>query len=172
MYSSGTRTSEANAPGNGMPGKLKQELRQTLPFKSIQAEAFLNILRTANALIRHVETVFRQFGISSAQYNVLRILRGVETGRSCSDISRRMVEKRPDITRLLDRLEKGGLIERIRHVTDRRTVIARLTGKGAAVVAALDEPVQALHSHQFANISESELAELIRSLEKIRAGIA
>jgi DNA-binding MarR family transcriptional regulator len=151
-----------------MPGRLKQELRQKQPFRNSQQEAFLNILRTADLLQREVESLFSRFGITSAQYNVLRILHGAGGGRSCSDIRRRMVEHHPDVTRLLDRMESAGLIRRERETKDRRTVIARITLAGTVVLKQLQEPLNALHQQQFAALSPPQLLTVIEEMERIR----
>ena len=91
-----------------MAAKLKDEIKQGKPFESLQAEVFLNLMRTADALSRGVEEILKLAGLSNTQYNVLRILRGAgEQGLCCREVADRMITRDPDITRLLDRLEKG-----------------------------------------------------------------
>jgi len=94
------------------------------------------------------------------QYNVLRILRGAADGLPCGEISNRMITRDPDITRLLDRLEKRGFISRSRESKDRRTVTARLTSEGYSLLARLDEPVQDTHRQQLGHLSDKRLREL------------
>src|SRR2546426_12329461 len=89
--------------------------------------AFLDLLRTTDMLSRGPAQVLRSEDLSATQYNVLRILRGAPEGLACGEIARRMITRDPDITRLLDRLEKRGLISRCRETRDRRTVLARIT---------------------------------------------
>src|SRR5580698_4234281 len=92
--------------------------------------AFLDLLRATDMLSRGLIAVLKTEDLSSTQYNVLRILRGAPEGLPCGEIGNRMITKDPDITRLLDRLEKRGLISRSREVKDRRTVTARITPAG------------------------------------------
>jgi DNA-binding MarR family transcriptional regulator len=118
-----------------MPNRMLEEIKQTRPFTSRQQEAALNILRTADVLKRGVESVLKRHGISSAQYNVLRILRGAGArGLHCSGIAERMITAEPDVTRLLTRMEKLGLLVRRRGIEDRRVVTVTVTGVAGAAV--------------------------------------
>src|SRR5947208_9435051 len=103
---------------------------------------FLDLLRTTDMLSRGLIHVLKAEDLSMTQYNVLRILRGAPEGLPCGEIANRMITRDPDITRLLDRLEKRGLISRSREVKDRRTVTARITPAGLKLLGSLDEPVQ------------------------------
>src|SRR5580692_1239802 len=105
--------------------------------------AFLDLMRTTDILSRGLVKVLKSEGLSSTQYNVLRILRGAPEGLPCGEISNRMVTRDSDITRLLDRLEKRSLVSRCRETKDRRTVWARITPEGLELLARLDEPVRA-----------------------------
>src|SRR5512138_1409830 len=106
-----------------MTGKLQAEIRQRKPFVSLEEETYLNLVRTADALTRELELFLQPFGLTATQYNVLRILRGAgEEGATCTAISERLLAFDPDVTRLLDRLEKSGWVQRTRSVTDRRVV--------------------------------------------------
>src|SRR6202042_3480209 len=104
--------------------------------------AFLDLLRTTDMLSRGLIAVLKTEDLSATQYNVLRILRGAPEGLPCGEVANRMITKDPDITRLLDRLEKRGLISRSREAKDRRTVTARITPAGLKLLGGLDEPVQ------------------------------
>src|ERR1700739_984664 len=104
--------------------------------------AFLDLLRTCDLLSRRPAQVLKAEDLSSTQYNVLRILRGAPDGLPCGEIASRMITRDPDITRLLDRLEKRGLISRARDSQDRRMVTAKITPQGLELVDRLDEPVQ------------------------------
>lgn len=152
-----------------MPGKLLQEIKQRKAFRSLQAEVVLNIFRTADALNRHIENMLKQYGLTPAQYNVLRILRGAgETGATCSEVGERMIKRDPDITRMLDRLEKRGLIERSRSGRDRRVVMTTITPEGRHLVNELDAPMDELHVRQLEGFSNEQLAEIVETMEKIR----
>src|SRR5438552_19215185 len=104
--------------------------------------AFLDLLRTTDLLSRGPAQVLKTEDLSATQYNVLRILRGSPEGLACGEIASRMITRDPDVTRLLDRLEKRGLISRCRETKDRRMVLTRISPKGRKLLARLDEPVQ------------------------------
>ena len=89
--------------------------------------AFLDLLRTTDMLSRRLAPVLKTADLSATQYNVLRILRGTPEGLACGEVANRMITRDPDITRLLDRLEKQGLISRCREAKDRRMVLTRIT---------------------------------------------
>src|SRR6202047_3272547 len=122
--------------------------------------AFLDLLRTTDMLSRGLIAVLKAEDISSTQYNVLRILRGSPEGLPCGEIANRMITRDPDITRLLDRLEKRGLIARSRETKDRRTVMARIAPEGLRVLARLDDPVQAAHRLQLGHLGLERLQAL------------
>lgn len=106
--------------------------------------------------------------LSSTQYNVLRILRGVPDGLPCGEIANRMITRDPDITRLLDRLEKRSLVSRCRETEDRRTVLTRITPEGLKLLARLDEPVVAAHRRQLGHLGRERLRALRELLEAAR----
>lgn len=136
----------------------------------LEADVFVNLLRTADALARGAETLLKPTGLSSTQYNVLRILRGAGTeGLACSEVGCRMISRDPDITRLLDRMESRGLIARTRGKEDRRVVKTRITAEGLRVLEKLDAPVQELHRRQLHHLPAKELRQLSRLLERARA---
>jgi DNA-binding MarR family transcriptional regulator len=108
---------------------------------------FLDLLRICDLLSRGLAEVLKTEDLSATQYNVLRILRGTPEGLLCGDIASRMITRDPDVTRLLDRLEKRGLILRSRETRDRRMVMARMTPEGSGL-ARLTKPVQAVHHKQ------------------------
>ena len=120
----------------------------------------MTLLRVTDMLSRRPAQLLKKEDLSMNQYNVLRILRGAADGLPCGEISNRMITRDPDITRLLDRLEKRGFILRSRESKDRRTVTARLTSEGYALLARLDEPVQDTHRQQLGHLSEKRLREL------------
>src|SRR6266446_8485916 len=106
---------------------------------------FLDLLRTTDMLSRGLVRVLKTEDLSATQYNVLRILRGSPDGLPCGEIASRMITRDPDVTRLLDRMEKRGLISRFRDTKDRRTVIGKITAEGLKLLARLDEPIQEIH---------------------------
>src|SRR5208337_890132 len=115
---------------------------------SPEESAFLDLARTTDLLSRGPMQVLKTEDLSPTQYNVLRILRGAPKGLPCGEIASRMITRDPDVTRLLDRLEKRELISRCRETKDRRTVMTRITPEGLDLLTRLDEPVQATHRKQ------------------------
>ena len=130
--------------------------------------AFLDLLRTTDVLSRRLVHVLKTEDLSATQYNVLRILRGAPEGLACGEIASRMITRDPDVTRLLDRLEKRGLISRWRETKDRRTVMARITPEGLALLSRLDEPVQAAHRKQLGHLGRGRLRTLAKLLSLLR----
>ncbi len=137
---------------------------------SLQQEAVVNILRTTAYLRRLGSRVFNQHGITAQQYNVLRILRGAgPAGLPTLDIAERMIEETPGITRLLDRLEAKKLVRRERPSDDRRQVLCYITKVGLDLLGELDLPIENQGNDALQVLNDSELAELIRLLERVRA---
>ena len=134
--------------------------------------AFLDLLRTTDMLSRGLIHVLKTEDISATQYNVLRILRGAPEGLPCGEIASRMITRDPDITRLLDRLEKRGLISRCRETKDRRMVMARITPEGLRLLGRLDEPVQAGHRKQLGHLGRERLQALSELLRIARCQVA
>jgi DNA-binding MarR family transcriptional regulator len=156
-----------------MAGKLQAELKQTRPFRTVEEEAVLNIQRTADLLHNLVNEVLKPFGLSPTQYNVLRILRGAgSAGLICKEIGERMVTPDPDITRLLDRLEKRSLVQRSRDCkTDRRQVTIRIAPDGLEILRKLDSPTENLSRTALKSIEKARLKQLIDTLEEIRSAV-
>lgn len=152
-----------------MSGSLQQEIKQTQPFRSLHAEAYLNLQRTADQLSAEITAALKPFGVSQTQYNVLRILRGAgPEGLACREIGERMITHDPDVTRLLDRLERRNLVARNREETDRRVVTARITDDGLRLLAQLDEPADRLMEQLLKNLGIDELHSFIELLERAR----
>ena len=142
------------------------------PFSSPAQEAFLNLQRTADALMRGLEETLKPSGLTQTQYNVLRILRGAGSGGLlCRQVSERMVTCEPDMTRLLDRLESRKLVTRSRDRKDRRAVSVRITSHGVATVARLDEPIEELHRRQLSHLGSTRIRGLIALLEAARVKV-
>jgi DNA-binding MarR family transcriptional regulator len=154
-----------------MSQDLRAEIGQIRPFKSPEQEAFLGLVRTAAALSDDFEKVLRPAGVTFAQYNVLRILLGAgATGRCRNDLRDRMLTRMPDMTRLLDRMEAAGLVERARDSEDRRMVTTRITTEGRRILAKLDGPVSEEHRRRFAHLDEGQLRTLTELLGLVREG--
>jgi len=134
--------------------------------------AFLDLARTADMLARPVVQLLKSEELSPTQYNVLRILRGSPDGLTCTDVGSRMITRDPDITRLLDRLEKRGLISRHREEKDRRVVLTRITRAGLEFLERLDQPVLNLHRKLLGHLGPQRLEALARLLEACREGLA
>jgi DNA-binding MarR family transcriptional regulator len=159
-----------------MAGRLLTELKQTKPFQRREDEAYLNLIRTADHLRRQVADLLKPHEVSPAQYNVLRILRGAlsenderDRARTCGDICTRLVTFEPDLTRLLDRLVKQGLVERERDEEDRRVVRSRITKKGIDLLNRLDAPIADAHRQSLGRLGQDRLLQLIDLLEDVRA---
>ena len=134
---------------------------------------FLDLLRTCDLLSRGPAQLLKSEDLSPTQYNVLRILRGAPpAGLPCGEIASRMITRDPDITRLLDRLEKQALISRCREAEDRRMVVARIATKGLKLLARLDQPVQEIHRKQLGHLGGAKLKELQGLLASARTKVA
>ena len=156
-----------------MSGRLRDEIKQSKPFPSTETEVFLNLARTADHAMRIVADVLKPAELSPTQYNVLRILQGAgKDGLACSEIGSRLVTRDPDITRLLDRMEQRGLVQRERSAADRRVVTAKITRGGTELLAKLDRPVLETSKKHLAHMSEKQMRELIDLLELVRSGEA
>ena len=131
--------------------------------------AFVDLLRTADFLSRLLAPILKVEDLSSTQYNVLRILRGAGGDLGCGEIGNRMISRDPDITRLLDRLEKRGLVARRRDTRDRRAVMTRITPEGLRLLGRLDEPVQAAHRQQLGHLGRQRLQVLSELLSLARS---
>jgi DNA-binding MarR family transcriptional regulator len=150
-------------------GRLQLELQQNKPFAQVEEEAHLNIRRTADILSQLFSDLLAEYELTGTQYNVLRILRGAgDAGLSCKEIGARMVRRDPDITRLLDRLEKRELTTRIRSRQDRRALIVRISPGGLALLKELDSRVQKFHKDSLQSLGSERLHILIEILEEIR----
>lgn len=149
-------------------GRLQRELKKKRPFDSLEQEATLSIARTADRFGIGFSRLFREFGLTPSQYNVLRILRGEGKPLPILEIADRLIAAVPGITGLIDRLEGLGLVVRERSTEDRRVVFVAITTRGLDLLGKLDEPVEALHKRLVGHLSQAELKELIRLLEKAR----
>jgi DNA-binding MarR family transcriptional regulator len=137
----------------------------------VEETTFLDLMRTTDMLSRGLVPVLKHEDLSATQYNVLRVLRGAPEGLACGEIASRMITRDPDITRLLDRMEKRGLISRCRETEDRRTVMVRITLDGLKLLARLDEPVEEAHRKQLGHMGRERLRALTALLQAARAKV-
>jgi DNA-binding MarR family transcriptional regulator len=154
-----------------MSTRLQHELKKKRPFEVAEQAAALGLVRTNDQLQIHFSRLFRQFGLTPSQYNVLRILRGEGAPLPILEIASRTVTVVPGITGLIDRLEAAGLVKRARCDEDRRVVYVALTDKASKLLAKLDQPVVDLHKRLMGHLSRTEVNELTRLLDKVRAGL-
>jgi DNA-binding MarR family transcriptional regulator len=133
-----------------------------------EESVFVEMSRTVELLSREPARLLRRVELSAPQYNVLRILRGAPGGLLCGQIAERMITRDPDITRLLDRLEKRGLIARFRQDEDRRRILVRIAMNGLALLARLDEPICQVHRSLLAHLGPVKLRQLESLLRACR----
>jgi DNA-binding MarR family transcriptional regulator len=152
--------------------KLQHELKKKRPFESPEQEAALSVLRTGDQLQIRFARLLREHGLTPSQYNILRILRGEGKPLPILEIASRTITVVPGITGLIDRLEQAGFVNRVRCERDRRVIYVALDDHGTKTLAALDEPLLALHRKLLGHLSQAELKELIRLLEKVREPLA
>ncbi len=152
-----------------MANRLKEEIKQTKPFSGLEHEAVLNIRRSASYLEHLTQQVVKSRGLTEAQYNVLRILRGAEPdGLRCSEIGERMITRDPDVTRLIRRLQGSGLVGRRRDRSDRRVVHIRIREKGRQLLKELDPLIESSGRSLLGHMSSEHLSLLIDLLEEVR----
>src|ERR1700676_649260 len=154
-----------------MPRGLQAELKQKIPFASREAEANLSLLRTADALQTQVESQLKKFGLTGTQYNALRILRGAgPEGLPCREIGERMITRDPDVTRLLDRLENRGFVQRMRPRHDRRVIYGKSTPAELKLLREMDGPLEKFGREMLRHVGQEKLKQLIELLELVRRG--
>jgi len=151
---------------------IVDEIKQSKPFPSKSQEAYVALLRTADDSKRFVTQVLEPSGVTLQQYNVLRILRGAgEGGLPTLTVAERMVERTPGVTRLIDRMEKKGWVTRRRCTEDRRRVWCSITEAGLALLENLDAPLEGLDDVIGGVLSERELVDFVRYMDRIRASL-
>ncbi len=149
--------------------KLAERIKQAR-FASPAQEALLNILVTSSWVLSELSALMAPFGVTPTQYNVLRILRGSHPGRlTCSEVGRRMLDRMPDVTRLLNRLERAGLVTRTRSSHDRRVVEVGITEKGLELLARMQPVVDEAQERLMRRLSPEELRLLSDLLDRLRA---
>ncbi|MEX0715459.1 MAG: MarR family transcriptional regulator [Planctomycetaceae bacterium] len=152
-----------------MPTAVSRPTRRSRRFDSLEQEAFLSVWRTYDRLRIEEDRLFERFDLSPQQYNALRILRAAHpSSLPTLRLAEKLVSRAPDITRLLDKLARRGLIERERPETNRRTVEVRLSEAGMNLLDEVGEPVRECHARQLGHLSRKKLAELIALLREAR----
>jgi len=138
-------------------------------FKSACQEALLNVLATHAWIVGELAATMEPYGVTPAQYNVLRILRGSHPETlTCSTLGERLLDRTPDVTRLLNRLERHELIERARSEHDRRVVEVGITEKGLNLLARMHDDMEAVEQRLMCHLSPEERCQLILLLERVR----
>ena len=149
---------------------MNSRSKTSSPSVPLEDRIFVGLLQIADAISQEAEQLLKAAGLTGAQYNVLRILRGAEPqGLACRGIGDRMISHDPDMTRLLDRMEKRRLITRERQTDDRRVVKTRITPQALSLLKTLDQPVHDLHKRQFRHLPAARLKTLGALLEQVRA---
>ncbi len=149
--------------------RLQRELKKRRAFESAAQEAWLNMIRTTSQLQIQFDRLFAQHGLTSPQYNVLRILRGEGKPLPILEIANRLIAMVPGITGLIDRLENVGLVQRERSAEDRRVIFVSITDKALATLKMIDRPLEALTDEIMQPLSVAEQRELTRLMERLRS---
>lgn len=145
-----------------------EEIHQTKPFATIEEELLVSLLRTTDVLHERFEQMIRPFNISMTQYNVLRILRGAEpAGRTCGEIGERMIAREPDVTRLLERMERAGLIKRTRDSIDRRVVVTRISSHGLKLLDEMEPKLRELDG-LLKPMGDRKIETMLKLLDEVR----
>ncbi len=156
-----------------MKPTLQEEIKQSVPFRSLKEEVLLNLARTAAMVGHGLEHRLRPYGLSMTQYNVLRILRGAGAEGLCQyEIRKRLVAQVPDVPRILDRMEKAAWVRRVRSASDRRMVMTSLSDEGSRLVGELDAPLEEIMTGMFPQLDQTQMTALNELLVAARAGNA
>jgi DNA-binding MarR family transcriptional regulator len=148
-----------------------EEIHQTRAFAGLEEELLVSLLRTTDVLHERFESIVRPFNISMTQYNVLRILRGAEPkGRTCGEIGERMIAREPDVTRLLERMDKAGLIRRTRDPQDRRVVVTRITAGGLKLLDEMEPKLREING-LLKPMGERKIETTLKLLDQVRAHV-
>lgn len=151
--------------------RIREEIKQAKPFRTVSDEAFVTLQRTSDVVLREFTRFLKTWAVSPTQYNVLRILRGAGAdGLRCGEIAERMITHDPDITRLLDRMERAGWIERARDSKDRRVVVARVSKSGLDLLKQIDRPIEDHIQRTSGHMTDKRMRLLVDLLDELRAG--
>ena len=154
-----------------MSPSLQVELKKRNPFDSVEQEAMLSLMRTTDLLENRLARLFREYGLTPTQYNVLRILRGEGKPMPCLEVAERMIQVAPAITRVVDQLLRLKLITKTQSDSDRRVFEIELTTAATKLLKKMDQPVLDLHASLLNGVKKSDLRSMIRTLEAVRSGV-
>ena len=154
-----------------MPSTIRDDIKQRRPFASPAQEAAVALFRTASDVARHIDAVIARKDLTQPQYNALRILRGADAPMPTMEVAGRMVTPMPGITRLIDRLEKAGLVERVSCADDRRRTLCTITENGRSMLEELDPHVNAAAEEAMRRLGSSQLAAFLDTLDEVREGV-
>lgn len=147
----------------------KQPSSRQRRFDSPEQEVYLNLWRTYDCLKAVEDELFAQYQLSAQQYNALRLLRSEHPGSMRTlALGRRLISRAPDTTRVLDRLEKRGLIVRQRRAENRRVVEVAITAQGLALLDEMADAVRQMHQRQLGHLSPDAQQELVTLLKRTR----
>lgn len=151
---------------------VTEAIKQGVPFKTTAQEAGIALLLAADSLRSHFERILEPYGITTQQYNILRILRGAgKDGLPTMEIGERLIEKYPGLTRLIDRLEKKKLVLRERCATDRRQVFCKITKDGLLLLSRVEATITKMENHRLDVLPAAEQKTLMALLQKIYEGV-
>lgn len=151
-----------------MSGDLERRIGKRRPFESKEEAALLGLVRTADRVQAHIGRLLKEYGLTHAQYNVLRILRGLARPTPILEIAERMLTETPGITGLIDRLEMQGLASRRRCEEDRRVVYVVIDPRAEELLARMDGPIRELQTKLCEGLTQAELSTLLRLLDRVR----
>lgn len=156
-----------------MKSGLRDEIKQSRPFTSLEEEVFLALQLTAcKAMSPWTSFLKTHASLTPAQYNMLRILRGAHPeGLTCTEISERLINKDPDVTRMVDRLEKQSLVRRERSLRDRRVITVRITKEGLSMLKKLDQEAGRMPKELLGKLGKRRLQELRNLLAAVREAV-
>jgi DNA-binding MarR family transcriptional regulator len=147
------------------PGSFTEPIESGEPAEQA---AYTWLIRTAARLEGELNRLLRSAELTGATYNILRILEAAgAAGRSCGDISDQLIAEVPDMTRLLDRLERLEYVSRARSSVDRRMVRVTITDKGRGVLSSLHDQVRECHAKQLGHLGQTKMAELVALLRVV-----
>ncbi|XZE51460.1 MarR family winged helix-turn-helix transcriptional regulator [Planctomycetaceae bacterium SH139] len=155
-----------------MSPTLQSELKKRGPFDSVEQEAMLALMRTTDLLENRLARLFREYGLTLTQYNVLRILRGEGKPLPCLEVAERMIQVAPAITRVVDQLLKLKFITKTQSSSDRRVFEIELTSAAAKLLKKMDQPVLDLHASLLSSVKKSDLRSMIHTLGAVRSSVA
>ena len=152
--------------------RIYSEIRQSKPFERPEHELGVVILRTGDVLHHSIDRALAPWGLSNEQYNALRILRGAgESGHPTLEISRRLISRSPNITRLLDKLIEKGFAQRRRDSEDRRQAVIYITAQGAKLTAECDKAIDAVLK-KLCCLSQAEMKLVVGLFDRVREAVA